>query len=123
MALPDLEQVIEAQMKLDKPALVVVDSRGLGLGVLQGLQRKYGMHKVMGGAIDASSKFERYGIAMHYTYRGRVWLPSSAPWLESWLFEMIAFPDGQFNDQVDSFTQIVGYFETVIGYARQAQRW
>ena len=33
--LPDLEQAIEAQMKLDTPALVVVDSRGLGLGVLQ----------------------------------------------------------------------------------------
>lgn len=123
VSLPDLEQAIEAQMKLDKPALVVVDSRGLGLGVLQVLQRKYGMHQVMGGAIDASTKLERYGIAMQYTYRGRVWLPSSAPWLESWLFEMIAFPDGQFNDQVDSFTQIVGYFEKVIWFARQALRF
>lgn len=121
--LPDLEQVIEAQMKLDKPALVVVDSRGLGLGVLQALQRKHGVHKVKGCPNDPSDKFERFGVAMQYTYGGKVLLPYSAPWLETWLFEMIAFPNGQFNDQVDSYTQIVAYFETVIGYARLARRW
>ena len=51
---------------------------------------------------------------MQYSYGGKVLLPNSAPWLETWLFEMIAFPDGQYNDQVDSHTQIVSFFERVI---------
>jgi len=119
--LPDVDKAIEAQMKLDKPALVIVDDRGLGIGVLGVLRRKYGLHKVKGCSHEPSSKIERYGVAMQHTYGGKIFLPNAAPWLESWLYEMIAFPNGEYNDQVDSYTQIVCYFVEAVTYARLAQ--
>ena len=50
-----------------------------------------------------------------------VFLPNAAPWLETWLYEMTAFPNGEYNDQVDSYTQIVCYFVEAVNYARLAR--
>ena len=40
---------------------------------------------------------------------GQVWLPQSAPWLQDFLAEMLAFPGGRYDDQVDSFSQFLGW--------------
>lgn len=107
-------------MHLDRPTITVVDPNGLGLGIKDSLQRKYGQWVVKGGVTDSpTSKVERFGIALSYAYDGKVLLPQNAPWLEAWLYEMIAFPNGENDDQVDSFSQVVAYFERVIGLARQ----
>jgi predicted phage terminase large subunit-like protein len=36
---------------------------------------------------------------------GRVFLPEQAPWLEEYLHELVMFPNGKYDDQVDSTSQ------------------
>ncbi len=40
---------------------------------------------------------------------GRVFLPSSAPWLADYLHELTSFPGAKYDDQVDSTTQALAY--------------
>ena len=38
---------------------------------------------------------------------GQVRLPATAPWLERFLHEVAAFPNGKHDDQVDSMSQML----------------
>jgi predicted phage terminase large subunit-like protein len=38
---------------------------------------------------------------------GQVYLPREAPWLADFLQEVLAFPNGKHDDQVDSMTQFL----------------
>ena len=40
---------------------------------------------------------------------GQVWLPHSASWLQDFLAEMLAFPGGRYDDQVDSVSEFLGW--------------
>jgi predicted phage terminase large subunit-like protein len=42
---------------------------------------------------------------------GRVLLPRSAPWLDDFLTELLQFPNGPHDDQVDSFSQFLNYWQ------------
>jgi len=49
--------------------------------------------------------------------RGRIYLPNSAPWLETFESEVAAFPFGKYDDQVDSMVQFLGALELARGNA------
>jgi phage terminase large subunit-like protein len=38
---------------------------------------------------------------------GHVYLPREADWLDSFLLELLAFPHGRYDDQVDSVSQFL----------------
>ena len=38
---------------------------------------------------------------------GQVGLPQSAPWLEKFLMEVGEFPNGKYDDQVDTMSQVL----------------
>lgn len=40
---------------------------------------------------------------------GQVWLPRNAPWLDTFLNELLAFPNARHDDQVDSFSQFLNW--------------
>jgi hypothetical protein len=40
---------------------------------------------------------------------GHVWIPREAPWLQEFLHELVMFPNGRFDDQVDSMSQALDY--------------
>jgi predicted phage terminase large subunit-like protein len=42
---------------------------------------------------------------------GHVFLPKSATWLEEFKAEMLVFPNGKFDDQVDSVSQFLAWAE------------
>ena len=42
---------------------------------------------------------------------GRVYLPEDAPWLGEFLSELLAFPNGQHDDQVDSVSQFLFWWQ------------
>lgn len=118
MILPDVEAVIEMTILQDKPSLVVIDSNGVGLGVTQAMGRKFHNYVVPFVQSNPASKIERFGVAMSNTYGGRILLPDKAPFMEAWLYEMIGFPNGEHDDQVDSYSQVAGYMSRAIMLAR-----
>jgi predicted phage terminase large subunit-like protein len=42
---------------------------------------------------------------------GQVHLPQCAPWLEDFRTELLQFPKGRFDDQVDSLSQFLNWIE------------
>jgi phage terminase large subunit-like protein len=42
---------------------------------------------------------------------GFVHLPQAAPWLAEYLHELAVFPNGQYDDQVDSTAQFLDWFK------------
>jgi hypothetical protein len=50
--------------------------------------------------------------------KGRVWMPTSAPWLETLIKELQAFPQGKHDDQVDSISQILFNWRRVVQRTR-----
>jgi len=42
---------------------------------------------------------------------GQVFLPEDAPWLVDFKAEVLAFPYGRFDDQVDSLSQFLSWAE------------
>jgi hypothetical protein len=45
-------------------------------------------------------------------------MPTSAPWLETLIKELQAFPQGKHDDQVDSISQMLWYWRPVLQYTR-----
>jgi|HubBroStandDraft_1064217.scaffolds.fasta_scaffold30469_1 predicted phage terminase large subunit-like protein len=50
---------------------------------------------------------------------GHVLLPSDAPWLPLFKSELLQFPHGKYDDQVDSFSQLLAW---MAGRTRFASR-
>jgi predicted phage terminase large subunit-like protein len=131
LELPEVEAMIKSQNEADRPALIVIDERGVGMGVYQRLSRA-GL-PVMGstatsegletrdlqGVRPSASKIERFGQAVLVISDGRIFIPTSAPWLEKFLCELAAFPNIADKDQVDSMTQFVANIDMAIMFARR----
>lgn len=58
------------------------------------------------------SKIERVAACTAQLEEGRFLLPAAAPWLETLRHELLAFPDGRHDDQVDALTQFLDYVFT-----------
>lgn len=130
LEIPELKQAILAANKRDRPALVVVDATGVGLGLAQELNR---ISRRFVGATDGHEqlersdgaglkpnmpKIQRFGFAALVVGDGRVHIPTTAAWLDTFLYEIAAFPNITDKDQVDSFSQIIGNLERVIHLAK-----
>jgi hypothetical protein len=120
--LPDVRELIRAQDRLDKPALIVVDGVGIGLGVVQDLKDDM-PHVVPGGSLEAQNvkaiKIRRFHTAMIVVYDGLVRLPATMPGLEILLPEFSAFPDGRHDDQADAVCYIAANYRQAIRQGRR----
>ena len=136
LELPEVRAAIRAEDKADKPALIIIDERGAGMGLYQELKREGYRNIVASTATDepmerdgiagrrpSASKIERFGRAAMMIADGRVIIPTTAPWLDGFLYEVAAFPNISDKDQVDSMSQVIGNFDIAIQRARSnAQR-
>ncbi len=130
LQLPEVRAMIQAEDKRIKPSLIIIDERGVGLGLVQDLKRA-GLRNVTSSTATSSSfdlgsnatrpsdsKIERFGKAALWIASGTVLIPEKAPWLDEFLYEVAAFPNISDNDQVDAMTQVVANFERAVRLAR-----
>lgn len=52
---------------------------------------------------------------------GQVHAPTEAPWLSGWISELLAFPHGRHDDQVDSTSQALHYLTGYTGHIKRAE--
>lgn len=119
VSLPQLEKVI---LELDgkwNPHLIVVEAVGSGTSLLQYLQERLGHY--VHGRTPRGSKQHRFEAATLMISKGEVFLPNSAPWLETYLKELLAFPNGKHDDQVDSTSQFLYEASWLLMLAKQGQ--
>lgn len=120
--LPDVREAIVMQDVTDKPALIVMDGKGIGIGVVQDLNRR-GMKNILpGGAMQRSNaeglKADRLRSAMLTLYDGRIRIPNAMVGLDGLLSELALFPDGKHDDQVDALSIVGANMKLVIHKAR-----
>jgi len=129
--LPDVRELIRQQDRQDKPALLIVDGVGIGLGVYQDLRRDLG-HILPGSSMEnqniANLKSIRFHNAMLVMYDGIVRLPEKMPGIEILLGEFAAFPEGRHDDQVDAVGNVAANHQKAIRTARShgdryGRRW
>lgn len=103
---PDLrDRMIQMASRYD-PWVILVEDTGVGTGLLEEL-RNEGLDAV--GINPTQSKETRAHFQTPKFQSSRVLFPSSAPWLSGLEAELLAFPAGRHDDQVDSIIQALGY--------------
>jgi predicted phage terminase large subunit-like protein len=81
---------------------LLIENKGSGMSLVQDLGND-GIHAV---AVDPEGdKVMRMNAETARIEAGAVSLPRRAPWLEELKRELLAFPNGRYDDQVDALSQ------------------
>ncbi len=102
----DPPQLLNVARKLRsnwQPNLLIVETQGVGQSLKSHLEQ-YNRHGVRGFG-PKTNKIERMSNETFALERGEVRLPEKSPWKEAFLDEAAAFPNGKYDDQVDSMSQ------------------
>jgi predicted phage terminase large subunit-like protein len=105
---PDLRRAVAALAARYNADAVLIEDAGPGMVMLQDLQRDTpnGMPRPI-GIKPEGSKADRMAAQSFRIEAGQVHLPADAPWLDDFLLELLAFPHGKHDDQVDSTSQFL----------------
>jgi predicted phage terminase large subunit-like protein len=81
---------------------LLIEKKGAGLSLIQDLQRE----NIYAVGIDPDGdKLQRMEAQTALIEAGAVHLPSNAPWLDEFKKEVLSFPKGRHDDQVDALSQ------------------
>jgi predicted phage terminase large subunit-like protein len=110
---PDLRRKIASLAARHDAATILIENAGPGMVLLQDLRRDTppNMTHPIGQKPDGS-KADRIVAQWAKIEAGHVHLPKDAKWLDSFLLELLAFPHGRHDDQVDSVSQFLGWAAT-----------
>lgn len=91
-----------------KPDLIIVEKAANGAPLLSDLRQLNlpGVRTPV-GITPKGSKIERLSVNSSRIEAGDVLLPRSARWLDEFITEVIAFPKGMHDDQVDALSQLL----------------
>lgn len=99
---PSLKQATLALKEKYSASLVVVEAASSGHSLWQDLRNmKHTWIKSLG---VEKGKVHRGSQQSAKIADGQVYLPKESPWLEKFVAEVAAFPNGKYDDQVDSMT-------------------
>ena len=103
------KRVIEMACRHDAHS-VLIEDKGSGTQLIQDLRfEKAGVRPI--GITPEADKVTRLSNQSAHIEAGQVFLPESAPWLDAFKDEIMAFPNGRHDDQVDSLSQFLGWAE------------
>lgn len=106
---PDLKRAVVEQTARFPVSVVLVEEKSSGAALLQELRRD-GIYKLK-DVKPKGSKEMRMTTQTAVIEGGYVYLPKSAPWLQDYEHELMLFPVGAHDDQVDSTSQALAYIQ------------
>jgi hypothetical protein len=86
---------------------VIVEGANSGIQLWQEIKSLPGVNCIL--PKPTSDKATRMMLASALLESGRVYLLESAPWLATFRKEVLAFPNGRYDDQVDSVSQYLNW--------------
>ena len=106
----DLRRKVASLAIKHSAGTVLIEDAGPGMLLLQDLRHDLprGMPRPIGRKPEGS-KEDRMVAQSAKIEAGHVYLPSQAPWLDTFLLELLAFPNGRHDDQVDSVSQFLNW--------------
>jgi predicted phage terminase large subunit-like protein len=110
---PDLRRQIASLAARHGAKTILIENAGPGMTLLQELRRDLppGMPWPIGQKPEGS-KTDRMEAQSAKIEAGHVHLPREAAWLDDFLLELLAFPYGRHDDQVDSVSQYLKWAAT-----------
>lgn len=100
---PDLRRKILDQALVWGVDQIVVEATDIGRAIAQDLRRAKEYRVIL--QTPRHDKTARFLAQSARFESGQVHAPAEAPWLAEWLSELLAFPNGVHDDQVDSTSQ------------------
>lgn len=108
---PDLQKAVYRLREQWNADLVLVEKAGSGISLHQNIYDP-STRAWMQAVKPEGSKQDRASQQSPKFERGEVWLPRSAPWLQAFEDELLSFPHGKHDDQVDSAVQFLTAVDT-----------
>ena len=96
--------------------IVLLEDKGSGTQLCQDLQQDMSLRRghyfsVLARPVDAD-KVTRMSNQLAIIEEGRVHIPRDIPWLAAFKIEMLSFPGGRHDDQVDSVSQYLNWVQS-----------
>jgi predicted phage terminase large subunit-like protein len=88
--------------------LVIIEDTSSGMGLIQLLKEASRLNVV--GRRPDTDKTTRMSRQQGRFEAGRILLPNEAPWLADFENELLAFPNGRYDDQVDALLLVLEWF-------------
>jgi predicted phage terminase large subunit-like protein len=110
---PDLRRKVISLAAEHRATTILIEDAGPGMNLLQDLRAAMpqGMTRPI-GVKPEGSKLDRMAAQSAKIEAGHVHLPHSAPWLGEFLTELLSFPNGRHDDQVDSVSQFLRWLQS-----------
>lgn len=117
---PDLKRTVLRLAQRWSADTVLIEQAGSGISLHQQLRQDDRHHAWRYVAvIPRLDKVTRLEAQTARLETGRYLLPNRVEWLEDLRRELLAFPNGRYDDQVDALTQFVEWSHSARGEARQ----
>ncbi len=104
---PSLERLIIDCAAAEPGAQVLIEDKASGTQLIQDLCQKGTLYPI--AILPEADKVTRMAAQSAKIEAGQVFLPEQAPWLEDFQNEVLAFPHGAHDDQVDSMSQFLAW--------------
>ena len=115
---PSLRRKVIELAERFKAQTILVEEAGFGLTLLQDLQTGLPSHITQPlGIKPLGTKSDRLVAQTAKIEAGHVFIPKEAPWLSDFLHEMLGFPNGRHDDQVDSVSQFLNWVQGYLRYS------
>jgi predicted phage terminase large subunit-like protein len=102
---PDLQRRIPLHAARHNANVVLIEDAVSGTHLIQALNDEGKLRPI--GIRPEGDKIVRLEAQSNVIEAGYVFLPESAPWLDEFMTEILAFPHGRHDDQVDSLSQFL----------------
>lgn len=104
---PDLRHAIVALSERWNADVTLIEKTQLGHALLHDLRRTKALAPIL---VEPRYDKEARLLAQSARFEaGQVYLPTEAPWLGAYIGELLAFPNGRHDDQVDATTYALHY--------------
>jgi predicted phage terminase large subunit-like protein len=103
MEFPDLKRAVVTRAEMFSANTVIVEDQSSGTALIQQLKHE-GFTKIEGRK-PTKAKPMRMAAEAAQIEAGFVYLPQEAHWVAEYLHELSVFPNGKYDDQVDSTSQ------------------
>src|SRR5215472_2156994 len=116
---PDLKRRVFEQAIKKNANTVLIEDKGSGTSLIQEIKQE-NIHRIPYpiGVMPQGDKITRMSAQSAKIEAGQIYLPKQAPWLGDLQAELLQFPHGTYDDQVDSISQFLNWVE-----GRRRYRW
>ncbi len=107
MEYPELKRTIAEYARRYQPHMILIEDKASGQMLVQELMRTH--HFPIQAIKPKLDKLLRFSMVTSYITSGAIHLPQQSPWLSVFETELLAFPYGQHDDQVDALSQFLNW--------------